>query len=1010
MTPLRIPRVIKIIAIIYVAYLALVMLLATPLVNFFTPKIYREQTGRELHIDKIIWLNPFALSFAVRGVTSNNPDGSRLWAAESLYANVSLASVWQRHLVLDALRLQGLYAQIDQTSAERYNFSDILDYRAAQAAKNPPAPKAEKSGELPAITIHRIELSAAHLGVRAPYLSEPLAVNVDNIAIALDAFTTAAEKSASSNPALIASARAFSGSIKTIEAKFLREQQPFATQLRDLEIKFDKLSTTAKDAEPFTISLRDGSNGTVQIKGDISLANKITRGTAQLRNIDLLPGWRYLANRLSFDTQSALLDGDINYNVNWNDALRYTISGSSANLHNVKLQSRIDADTYIHFNALHIEGIEVDSSLPRAQIAKAMLDQPTIKGWNRDKHMSLLDMLAFAGADDEEPDPPSPWQIQIDEIAANGGGLHWRASQLDNLPMQLAPLELQITNVRWPDPEALRVSFKSSFNNTAQLAITGAIVPKNVKGDLDIALTAVPLQWFNPLLKQQMQAKLVNGLLSAQTKLTLRDGKPVTVHTDGHIDQLELQQLPDHRKLVAWKQLQWHDLALDIQKQRVQLRRVDIVDPWAQFRINAGGTNNFQQLMAASNSTAKSTGKSTTSTSSTASPKATPANKSADAWKFAVDKIHFDNASIDFRDNSLSKAFHTTITQLTGDIEALNNQTNKPARIAMKGTVDGYAPVALTGTAAPFINPPAVKVALDITNLDLATLTPYSGTYAGYLIDSGRLTVQLVYTLENGRIQGTNRIVVNELRLGEQVSGPKVKDLPLRFAIYLLTDANGVMDLGVDVTGNVDDPDFSVGNIIWKAFRNLIFKTASSPFRALARLAGGSEDDQLDRIEFEPGSDRIVPAHNDKLNKLVAALQKKSALNLAITGHVSPSQDLEALRDLTLNRELMNDSKITTEDVRSQSTRWGQAVAKLFKKRYPEQDATALQPMQMNDWIRDNIELPASALQELASSRALAVKQELVAQHGLAPDRASIKPVDLGADDKPGRQVTMEVN
>ena len=66
--------------------------------------------------------------------------------------------------------------------------------------------------------------------------------------------------------------------------------------------------------------------------------------------------------------------------------------------------------------------------------------------------------------------------------------------------------------------------------------------------------------------------------------------------------------------------------------------------------------------------------------------------------------------------------------------------------------------------------------------------------------------------------------------------------------------------------------------------------------------------------------------------------------------------------------------------------------------------------MQMNDWIRDNIELPASALQELASSRALAVKQELVAQHGLAPDRASIKPVDLGADDKPGRQVTMEVN
>ncbi len=377
--------------------------------------------------------------------------------------------------------------------------------------------------------------------------------------------------------------------------------------------------------------------------------------------------------------------------------------------------------------------------------------------------------------------------------------------------------------------------------------------------------------------------------------------------------------------------------------------------------------------------------------------------------QLAIDTVHIDKAVLDFRDDSLARAFRANISDFSGDISGLSNRDNQRAKVALKGSVDGYAPVALSGTVNPFATPAALDVALDITNLDLATLTPYSGTYAGYQIDSGRLSVQLTYTLENNRIKGTNHIVVNQLQLGKQVSGPKVMDLPLRFAIYLLTDADGVMDLGVDVAGNIDDPNFSVSGIIWKAFRNLIVKTVTSPFRALANLVGGQHQDDLDRVEFSAGSDQIDSEQSDKLRTLTAAMSKKLDLKLTITGHVSPNHDLEALRDQDLSAQLTAQGGIKPADIQQQSPTWQSEVTKLFRKRYPERKAEALQPIQMNDAMRDNLELPSTALQELAGRRALTVKQALVADLGLATERVTVNSVDLGADQNPGLSATFQI-
>lgn len=1012
----RLVRPLKIAGVLYLAYLAIMTLIAMPALNVLAPRLYRAETGRELRLDKIILLNPFTLSVAVRGAASDNPDHSRFWSFDRLYANLSLSSLWRRQLVLEKVQLQGLYVQVEQIAPQgggepRYNFADILEYRAARAPAPAEAAGADAAATLFPITIERIELDATHLGIRAPYWPEPLAVAIEKLGVEVDAFSTVAlDRSADvsldpARPALDVEvvsplhSGAIAVGIGAIKADFLRDDDPFAAQIDVLQFSMEGFSGAGQQ-QTYRLDARPHAGGELHAEGRFHLQQKRSDGTVRIAGFNLIPAWRYLAPQLAFDTQRGLLDADVPYRVQWGDALQYAVDNGRVALRELQLQSRRDADTQLGLATLNVDGIAVDGAQRSVHVAAVRLDGLALRGWNDAAQVSLRDMFQFRSRDDAQDDEAG-WQVAVDEVVAQGGQLRWRTHLLDVPELVAAPLDVRATQIQWPVAKDAQIELKTRINDATQLAVKAVMNLADRSGKFGIDIDALPLQWGNRLLGEQIAARVKSGSASAHVDLALVGGEPTTVRSDGRVDQFEMQRLPDQQKIAAWQRVEWKKLAVNLPERKLRIDQIVATKPWLQFRINPDGTNNFQQLTAQRQAPPPAAAQ--------RAPQAPRTARAEKPWRFNIRNFHSDNGLIDFRDASLARTFHTTIADFTGNVEGLSNRPGSLAKIAFKGTVDGYAPVALTGTANPFGETPALDVALDIANLDLSTLTPYSGTYAGYLINGGRLSVQLAYTLKDGRIQGSNHIVVNQLELGEQVSGPKVMDLPLRFAIYLLTDSNGVMDLGVDVTGNMDDPDFSVASIIWKAFRNVIVKTATSPFRALARLVGGVSDQDLDRVEFPAGSDRIAAGSHARLDSLSQALQKKNALRLNISGHVSPGQDIEGLRDNSLSADLIAQSRITEADIRDQTTGWQEAVAKLYRKRFPADTSGTLTTMQMNDSMRDNVELDPRALDELAGRRALAVKQALVADRGLAPDRATIAPVDLGADKHPGLHVTMTV-
>jgi hypothetical protein len=198
--------------------------------------------------------------------------------------------------------------------------------------------------------------------------------------------------------------------------------------------------------------------------------------------------------------------------------------------------------------------------------------------------------------------------------------------------------------------------------------------------------------------------------------------------------------------------------------------------------------------------------------------------------------------SVGFRDTSIKPIFKTGLYALDFEMNRLASTGDKPATYRRTSMADKYAPFTVQGTLAPLQRQPEMAFTSQPRGLELPTLLPYTGAYIGYNLKSGQLALDLQYELKQHKLRGKNNFIAKQLYLGDKVPSEQGVNLPVVLGLALLRDVNGVIDLDFGVTGDMNDPVFSVSGLIWKALVNIIVKAAASPFQLLASLVGSSED------------------------------------------------------------------------------------------------------------------------------------------------------------------------
>ncbi|MEO7116313.1 MAG: DUF748 domain-containing protein, partial [Caldimonas sp.] len=276
---------------------------------------------------------------------------------------------------------------------------------------------------------------------------------------------------------------------------------------------------------------------------------------------------------------------------------------------------------------------------------------------------------------------------------------------------------------------------------------------------------------------------------------------------------------------------------------------------------------------------------------------------------------------------------------------------------------------------------------------------PYAIKYAGYGIERGKMSVDLAYLVKpDGQLTATNKIVLNQLAFGDKVEG-STASLPVKLAVALLADRHGVIDLDLPLSGSINDPQFSLGGLIWKVVTNLVVKAVTAPFSLLASAFGGGGS-ELSTIEFAPGTSALTPEAKETLDKVAKGLADRPSINLTVTGESRLDVEKDAWKQERLRQ-------IVRAEKRRQSVAGGakaDAAVVVSDAEYPEllkevyKRADMVKPKNVIGLAKDiptpdmealllaNIVVADDAMQRLAVRRGVAVRDYL-ASKDIAIDR-----------------------
>jgi hypothetical protein len=282
----------------------------------------------------------------------------------------------------------------------------------------------------------------------------------------------------------------------------------------------------------------------------------------------------------------------------------------------------------------------------------------------------------------------------------------------------------------------------------------------------------------------------------------------------------------------------------------------------------------------------------------------------------AIGKIVVERGAADYEDESLPLPFAAHITDLKGEATTLATSTTAPAALSLQGQVGEFGEVKIGGSLTPFDPTQATKIDVRFRNVEFPGLSPYTVKFAGRRIAKGRLDIGLSYAIDRGKLNGSNRVVIRKLELGEKVDVPGAMNLPLGLAIAVLKDRDGKIDIDLPVSGDMHDPKFGIGSVIWKVIGNLLTNIVTSPFNALAGLVGG-ESEKLGKIRFDPGQAELGPPEREKIQNLAKALGMRPNLVLVVPGAVDPQADRYSLQlralEGAMTKELGKESSVSRQ-------------------------------------------------------------------------------------------------
>ncbi|UCV27110.1 DUF748 domain-containing protein [Ferribacterium limneticum] len=628
-------------------------------------------------------------------------------------------------------------------------------------------------------------------------------------------------------------------------------------------------------------------------------------------------------------------------------------------------------------------------------------------------------VLKTIRATDAKAKDEKPWIGKVGKLAVEDLGFRFEDQSLQPVAVQeIDGFNLHGEGLTNEPNQKGTIALKSRINKKGSLNVDGSLQVFPLDVAVKVDTVAVPLMPLEPYLGQFLNISLTRGMVSNKGEATAKlDTGGLKAGYKGSFtlgDFVAVDKL-NSADFVKWKSLYFGGIDFRLEPMAINIGEIALTDFYSRLILNKEGRLNVADIVKKSEGeTVVAKGESKPAESKleakVASKETGPAKPPV---PIKIGKITLQNGTVNFSDFFVKPNYTVNLTKLGGRISGLSSAADTVADMDVRGKYANSAPVQILAKLNPLAAKSFLDLKADITGVDLTGFSPYSGKYAGYAIEKGKLSLSVAYKLENNQLAAENRLFIDQFTFGEKIDSPDATKLPVNLAISLLKNNRGEIDLNLPIAGSLDDPQFSIGGLIIKVIVNLFVKAVTSPFALLGSMFGSGEE--LSNVEFAVGRAGIDGAGTKKLENLAKALVERNSLKLEITGRADPETDKEGVKRVAIERAMkaeklkdlkkagegmsLEDIEIAPEETKTYLTR-AYKEAKFPKPRNMVGLQKELPVEEMEKLMLANFPASDDDIKALATRRAEAVQGWLVEQGKVPPERVFLLPPKVERDDK----------
>ncbi|HLZ99156.1 MAG TPA: DUF748 domain-containing protein [Steroidobacteraceae bacterium] len=847
---------------------------------------------------------------------------------------------------------------------------------------------------------------------------------------------------------------------------FAARLDPVNFELRDF--------TTGPEGGKFNLTAATKLGERIEWHGHLSAQPIESDGEFRVDGLRARTLWEYLEDELNFVVNSGAIDLAATYKYSATGGpASIQVDLSKVTLSDLTVRPKNSDTDWITIPALSVTGVTADLAARRAHVDVVSITGIKLLTWlEPDGSLNLMSLMqppaqakppavtassarttpppppaaTASSATTAPPAPPAatapsattappatapapagaaPWQFDLPRFEVHDAAISAEDRGVrPAVKAVFAPLDLQVKGLSQDLSKPVAVTLETRINEKGVLAIKGDVAPQPAIADLSMRLSGLPLAALQPYIAQHSAMTLVDGRLGAEAKLHYGTQKSTSsLQFSGDISIENLHTVDDalHDDFVNWDRVDILGLRYSKGPDRLDIERILARKPYARVIIESDESMNIKRVLtapgaapaaptAAAPAPPAAAASKTPRSAKSRPPAAAPAPAS-ESMPILVKKVVIESGQANFTDLSVKPNFSAGIQSLGGTITGISSKAESRAKVDLHGSVGQYSPVTVAGEFNVLGPKLYTDIAMTFRNMELTIFNPYSGKFAGYNISKGKLTTELHYKVDGRKLDAQHHIVIDQLEFGDKTESKDAVSLPVKLAVSLLKDRNGVIDLNLPVTGSLDDPSFRLAPIIWKVFVGLLEKAVTAPFALLGSLFGHGPDIQF--IDFEPGAGTLDPAAVDKAKTVAKALIERPQLKIEVPIAVVPDLDRPALVAARFGAEVGAEQSVkggakkgaapaappSYDELDSPAKL--ELLTRLYTKdfaaepKFPESvtgikskpDMVSAKIDFLEKAIREHIQVGDGELQTLGQDRAKALQQVLLADNQVGADR-----------------------